>query len=131
MPHTHDHHNVATPRTNEPHHGECPMNGHPPWCSRQHCFVNEDGVQVHHQEPVRWEDGEVRFESQLFFPDGEHPPTIYLKLSIENLLLTWRVIDTFLPTTTARRLRDQLTAHLDVADSCPHPRAQDAHGDTE
>jgi len=99
--------------------GGGPMIGHPSWCSPQHCFLDEDGVWVHEQEPVRWEECEVRFESRLLFPDGEHPPATYLQLSINNLLLTWRFVDVFLPIAAARRLRDQLTAHLDAADSCP------------
>lgn len=74
-------------------------------------------MRVHEQEPVRWEESEVRFESRLFFPGDEHPPTTYLLLSLEDLRLTWRGIDTFLPIDTARRLRDRLTAHLDAADS--------------
>lgn len=74
---------------------------------------------VHEQEPVRWEECEVRFESRLLFPDGEHPLATYLQLHIEDLRLTWRCVDTFLPIAAARRLRDQLTAHLDTADSCP------------
>jgi hypothetical protein len=89
--------------------------GHPSWCSPQHCFLGEDGVKVHEQEPVRWDECEVRFESRLLFPDGEHPPTTYLQLSIENLRLPWRFVDAFLPIAVARRLRDQLTAHLDAA----------------
>ena len=99
--------------------GGCPVTGHPSWCSPQHCFVDEDGVWGHEQEPVRWEECEVRFESRLLFPDGEHPPATYLQLSINNLRLTWRFVDVFLPIAAARRLRDQLTAHLDAADSCP------------
>lgn len=27
----------------------------PTWCSPQYCFLDEDGVWVHEQEPVRWE----------------------------------------------------------------------------
>jgi hypothetical protein len=95
------------------------MSGHPSWCSPQHCFLDEDSVWVHEQEPVRWEECKVRFESQLLFPDGEHLPTTYLQLHIDNLQLTWRFVDVFLPIATARRLRDQLTAHLDAADDCP------------
>lgn len=72
-------------------------------------------MQVHEQQPVRWEECEVRFESWLLFPDGEHPPTTYLQLRIDNLRLTWRFVQVFLPLTAARRLRDQLTAHLDAA----------------
>jgi hypothetical protein len=105
------------------------MIGHPSWCSPQHCFLDEDGVQVHEQEPVRWEECEVRFESRLLFPDGEHPPTTYLQLSIENLRLTWRFVDVFLPIATTRRLRDQLTAHLNAAQSCPSAQAETVHSD--
>ncbi|MGH3801186.1 MAG: hypothetical protein ACRDTD_13815 [Pseudonocardiaceae bacterium] len=101
---------------------------HPSWCSPQHCFLDEDGVRVHEQEPVRWEECQVRFESRLLFPDGEHPPTTYLQLSLENLWLTWRFVDAFLSIAAARRLRDQLTAHLDAADRCPSARAETAQG---
>ncbi len=68
---------------------------------------------------MRWEECEVRFESRLLFPDGEHPPATYLQLHIDDLRLTWRGVDAFLPITAARRLRDQLTAHLDAVDSGP------------
>jgi hypothetical protein len=105
------------------------LSGHPPQCSPQHCFLDEDGVQVHEQEPVCWEECEVRFESRLLFPDGEHPPTTYLQLRIDNLRLTWRFVDVFLPITAARRLRDQLTAHLNAAHNCPNARAQTIHSD--
>lgn len=91
-------------------------NGHPTWCSLEHCHHTDDGVRVHEQRPVRWEEPELRFESRLFFADGELPPTTYLQLSIDNLRLTWRCIDAFLPIAAARRLRDQLTAHLEAAD---------------
>lgn len=76
-------------------------------------------MRVHEQEFVRWEECEMRFESRLFFLDGELPSTTYLQLSIDNLRLPWRCIDAFLPIAAARRLRDQLTAHLDAADSSP------------
>ncbi|MGH3770356.1 MAG: hypothetical protein ACRDRW_02985 [Pseudonocardiaceae bacterium] len=46
MPHTHDHHTVI----DRPDH-----DGHPSWCSPQHCLINEHGVQVHQQELVHWE----------------------------------------------------------------------------
>ncbi|MGH3721246.1 MAG: hypothetical protein ACRDRI_20820 [Pseudonocardiaceae bacterium] len=116
MSDTHDHHTATARLTDQPDHEGYPVSAHPSWCSPQHCFLDEDGVRVHHQEPVHWETDEVRFESRLFYPDGEQPPTTYLQLSIENLLLTRRFVDTVLPITTARRLRDQLTAHLDAAD---------------
>lgn len=93
------------------------MSGHPSWCSPQHCHLNEYGVRVHEQEPVRWEEPEVRFESQLFFPDGELPPTTYLELQIYDKRFSHRGVDAFLSIPAARRLRDQLTAHLDAADN--------------
>ncbi len=102
---------------------------HPSWCSPQHCFLNEDGVRVHEQEPARWEQCEVRFESRLFFPDGEHPPATYLQLRIDDLRLTCRGVDAFLPIAAARRLRDQLTAHIDAAHSGPSARAGTVQGD--
>lgn len=105
------------------------MTEHPLWCSPERCFLDECGVRVHEQEPVRWDDHEVRFESRLFFPEGEHPPTTYLQLSIDDLRLTWRSVDAFLPIATARRLRDQLTAHLDAAHNCPNARAETGQGD--
>jgi hypothetical protein len=61
----------------------------------------------------------VRFESRLLFPDGEHPHTTYLQLGIEDLQLTWCCVDTFLPIAAVKRLRDQVTVHLDAAHSCP------------
>ncbi|MGH9181817.1 MAG: hypothetical protein ACRDY5_08900 [Acidimicrobiales bacterium] len=47
----------------------------------------------------------------------------------ENLLLTWRFVDAFRPVATARRLRDQLTAHLDAAAAARprHPQASEAN----
>ncbi len=87
---------------------------HPAWCSPQHCNVTDDGVRGHEQAPVRWEDheGEVRWESRLFDPaDAEHP---YVELSLENLRLTWVHYYGILPLEVARRLRDQLTKHLDA-----------------
>jgi hypothetical protein len=105
------------------------MSGHPSWCSPQHCFLDEDGVWVHEQEPVRWEECEVRFESRLLFPDDERPPTTYLQLSIEDLRFAWRCVDAFLPIAAARRLRDQLTAHLDAAHNFPSAPAETVQGD--
>lgn len=64
---------------------------------------------------MQWEDHEMRFESRLLLPDDERPPTTYLRLSIRDRRLPWRHMDAFLPIATARRLRDQLTAHLDAA----------------
>lgn len=119
MPHSHDHHSTVVPAGNPRTGQSARLGGHPSWCSPHHCCVDDDGVRIHEQEPVRWEDSEIRFESRLFFPDGELPPTMYLQLSIDNLRLTWRYVDAYLPIEAVRRLRDQLTAHLDAADSCP------------
>ncbi|MGQ0773879.1 MAG: hypothetical protein ACT4NY_05595 [Pseudonocardiales bacterium] len=65
---------------------------------------------------MRWEDSELRFESRLFFSEGDLPLTTYLQLSIDNLRLPWRCVDAFMPIAAARRLRDQLTAHLEAAE---------------
>lgn len=105
------------------------MSGHPSWCSPQRCYLDENGVWVHEQTPVRWEECEVRFESRLLFPAGELPPTTYLQLCVEDLLFRGRCVDMFLSIATARRLRDQLTAHLDAAHSCPSTRAETVQGD--
>lgn len=94
-----------------------PVSGHPSWCSPQHCVLDEYGERVHGQEPVCWEESGVRFESRLLFPDVEYPPATYLQLSIENLVLTWRFVDTFLSIAAVRALRDQLSSHLDAADN--------------
>jgi hypothetical protein len=49
----------------------------PAWCSAEHCYVTDEGVQVHEQAPARWEDdtAEVRCESQLLDPadDSRQP----------------------------------------------------------
>ncbi len=128
MSHIHDHHTATAPPGVRPDQAGTPVSGHPSWCSPQHCFLNEDGVRVHEQQPVRWEECEVRFESRLLFPEGEHPPATYLQLSIENLRLTWRGVDAFLPIAAARQLRDQLTSHLDAAHSGPSARAETGQG---
>ncbi len=52
MPHTHDHHNATI--GGRPDHDGRPLNEHPPWCSAQHCLVNEHGVHVHQQQPVQY-----------------------------------------------------------------------------
>ncbi|HSL09414.1 MAG TPA: hypothetical protein VK887_15770 [Pseudonocardiaceae bacterium] len=74
-------------------------------------------MQVHEQEPVRWEECEVRFESRLLFPDGERPSTTYLQLRIDNRIMdesaTAEEHYTFAErlTAMARRLQDR-AAHL-------------------
>ncbi|MGH3567866.1 MAG: hypothetical protein ACRDRH_17915 [Pseudonocardia sp.] len=129
MPHIDDHHNATAPPGVRPDQAGTPVSRHPSWCSPQHCFLTEDGVRVHEQQPVRWEECEVRFESRLLFPEGEHPPATYLQLSIDNLLPTWRCVDAFLPIAAARRLRDQLTSHLDAAHSGPSAQAAAGQGE--
>jgi hypothetical protein len=91
---------------------------HPAWCSPQHCYRTEEKVRVHEQAPTRWEDDtaglRVRFESRLLDPGDDD--TTYLELRLRNLKLR----DEFyalLPLDVARRLRDQLTEHLDVAET--------------
>ncbi|MGH3755882.1 MAG: hypothetical protein ACRDRP_25020 [Pseudonocardiaceae bacterium] len=87
---------------------------HPAWCSPGHCLVTEDGVRVHEQAPVRWEDheAEVRLESRLLDPAGEEDT--YVELILTNLRLTWFRYCGILPVEVVRRLCDQLTEHLDA-----------------
>jgi len=91
---------------------------HPAWCSPQHCYCTDEKVRVHEQAPTRWEDDtaglRVRFESRLLDPGDDD--TTYLELRLRNLKLR----DEFyalLPLNVARQLRDQLTEHLDVAET--------------
>ena len=89
---------------------------HPAWCSAVHCFVTDDGVRVHEQAPIRWEDDTVegvRFESRLIDPgDDEH---IYLDMYLQCRQLRSNAFRWVVPLDTVRRLRDQLTEHLDAA----------------
>jgi hypothetical protein len=92
--------------------------GHPAWCDPQHCSVTDEKVRVHEQAPTRWEDDtaglQVRFESRLLDPGGDD--TTSLELPLRNL----KIRDEFsalLPLDAARRLRDQLTEHLDAAET--------------
>jgi hypothetical protein len=65
--------------------------------------------------PTRWEDdtAEVRCESRLLDPaDDEY---VYVELCLQNLRLKDNRFDWVVPLDTARRLRDQLTEHLDAA----------------
>ncbi|MGH3832170.1 MAG: hypothetical protein ACRDRS_17270 [Pseudonocardiaceae bacterium] len=89
--------------------------GHPAWCSAEHCFITDDGVRVHEQAPVRGEDddAEVQFESRLV--DLADDPDIYLELRLKSPKLRANEFYGLMPVATARRLRDQLTAHLDAA----------------
>ena len=72
------------------------------------------GVRVHEQAPIRWQDdtAEVRCESRLLDPADD--PNIYVELLLQNLRLTPSQFYGVVPVAAARRLRDQLTAHLDA-----------------
>lgn len=92
--------------------------GHPLWCSPDRCYVCEPtGVRVHVQEPVQWEvPQEARFETGLIHVTDEDAPRV--ELSVRSLVFPAGV-DLMLPLIEARRLRDQLTEHLDRAGDGP------------
>ena len=87
--------------------------GHPPWCSADECYVTL-GTRVHQQALTRWEDttAEVAIEMRLLDPDDD--PQVYLELGLRDLRCRWSSYFGLLPLEVARRLRDQLTAHLDA-----------------
>ncbi len=100
--------------------GQVAVNGtqcageHPAWCSPAHCLVTDEGVRVHQQPPTRGEDdtAELRCESRLLDPaDDEH---VYLELHLQCLRLRGNALSWVVTLDTARRLRDQLTEHLDA-----------------
>jgi hypothetical protein len=103
--------------------------GHPAWCHPQHCFVTDEGVRVHQQGPTRWEDEEVRCESRLLDPaDDEH---VSLELHLQCVRLKDNGFSWVVSLDTARRLRDQLTEHLDAAQATeaePCPGCGATHG---
>jgi hypothetical protein len=87
---------------------------HPAWCHPQHCFMTDEEIRVHQQGSTCWEDEEVRCESRLLDPGDDD--TTYLELRLRKL----KIRDEFyalLPLDAARRLRDQLTEHLDAAET--------------
>ncbi|MGH3974556.1 MAG: hypothetical protein ACRDS9_14690 [Pseudonocardiaceae bacterium] len=95
----------------------CNGNGadhHPAWCSteEEHCFVTDDGVQVHGQAPVRWEDkaAGLRVETRLI--DLGDALSAYVELCVTSLMFKHRHVYALVPVAAARRLCDQLTAHL-------------------
>ena len=59
---------------------------------------------------------EVRFESRLVDPADDS--NVYVKLPLRDLRFTIGRFCGALPVDTARRLRDELTAHLDAARPC-------------
>jgi hypothetical protein len=94
--------------------GERAAGEHPAWCSPADCFVADEGVRVHQQAPTRWEDdtAELRCESRLLDPaDDEH---VYLELHLQCLGLRGNGFSWCVTLDAARRLRDQLTEHLDA-----------------
>ena len=93
--------------------GSC---GHRVWCAPDECYFSE-GTLVHLQPLTRWEDesAEVAVESRLVGPVDES--TVYVELSVWNLRLSWLHYEGYLPVEVARRLRDQLSAHLDAVGS--------------
>jgi len=87
---------------------------HPAWCSPAHCFVTDEGVRVHLQAPTRWEDqtAQLRCETRLFDPADDED--VYVELHLHCLSLKGNGLSWVVPLDTARRLRDQLTEHLDA-----------------
>jgi hypothetical protein len=93
---------------------------HPWWCSPAHCYHTEEGVRVHVQAPACWEQvddfARARFETCLVSPDDEPSGIPYLALKMRSTS-SRGFVHTILPLGDARRLRDQLSAHLDAAES--------------
>ena len=54
-------------------------------------------------------------ESRLVGPVDDS--TVYVESSVRNLRLSWLRYDGYLPLEVARRLRDQLSAHLDAVEA--------------
>lgn len=88
---------------------------HPAWCSAEHCFITDDGVRVHEQAPAHWEDetAAVRIETRLIDPADDL--NVYVELCATSLMFNSH-FHAIMPTAAARRLRDQLTAHLDAVE---------------
>ena len=87
---------------------------HPAWCDPQHCYHTDEGLVVHQQAPARLEAEYVvplRFETSLIDPGDDD--TTYLEMRLRDLKL-WDEFYGLLTLDTARRLRDQLTTHLDA-----------------
>lgn len=91
---------------------------HPAWCPAdgEHCFVTDEGVRVHGQAAVSWKDetAGIRVETRLLDPADD--PRVYVELSVQDLRFKSSEYYGMLPVATARRLRDQLTAHLDAVE---------------
>ncbi|MGQ0777016.1 MAG: hypothetical protein ACT4NY_21805 [Pseudonocardiales bacterium] len=86
--------------------------GHPGWCSPRHCYLTEEGERVHQSAPTRWEDCEVRFEITLVSPEDDY--LTYVELRLASLIFAGSCFYAAMPVPAARRLRDQLSAHLDA-----------------
>ena len=92
---------------------------HPWWCSPAHCYrTKPEGVRVHVQARACWEDddGKTRFRTGLVSAEDEHSGTACLELELHSVLTRGGVY-ALLSLWDARRLRDQLSAHLDAAES--------------
>ncbi len=99
---------------------------HPEWCSPVLCYRTEEGVRVHMQAPACWEQDELtrtQFKTGLLGP--EDGPFTYLELELRSLLGSVHAI---LPLGDARRFRDQLSAHLDAAESGRRNRVEGVDG---
>ncbi|MGH3888427.1 MAG: hypothetical protein ACRDSZ_17995 [Pseudonocardiaceae bacterium] len=111
---------IDAKETQDPQHECGPMaengNEHPAWCSAEHCFVTDDGVRVHEQAPVRWEDetAAVRVETRLIDPADDL--SVYVELCATSLRFKRDSFYAIMPTAAAQRLRDQLTAHLNAVE---------------
>ncbi|MGH3898063.1 MAG: hypothetical protein ACRDTA_07355 [Pseudonocardiaceae bacterium] len=94
--------------------GEGSDDEHPAWCSAEYCYVTDDGVRVHEQAPTRWEDdtAEVRCESRLVDPADD--ADVYVELELQSLRFAANQFHGVVPVAAVRRLRDQLSAHLDA-----------------
>ena len=83
--------------------------------------MTDEGVRVHQQGTTRWKDEEVRCESRLLDPADDE--NVYLELHLQCVRLKDNRFSWVVSLDTARRLRNQLTEHLDAAQSteadCP------------
>ncbi len=89
--------------------------GHRAWCSPEECCYSL-GTWVHQQDLTHWEDkaAEVRVESGLLDPVDDS--NVYVELSLQDLRMKWVQYHGILPVEVVRRLRDQLTEHLDAVE---------------
>lgn len=91
---------------------------HPVWCSPKHCTTTDGGVRIHEQEPVEWASREpgVSFGTRLFWAGDELAP--WLQLEIHDPVIPHHGVTAFLQLDDARRLRNRISEHLDIAWQC-------------